>query len=195
VRVLPRTRRRRVRDYRNPSSPSVSAGQPLPSNCMVHVHAKPGLTEPVRHQARQQSGSGEGAGQDSMRSAHRHGRYGDNQDQCAKAPGVERRPGAILVPGCRDCCQAAGRGVSHADSCGRSVQRTDRDAVLDDVPTTPTDLKVTGWKPGWEPHGSTTFWFSGPERTTGRDEPEVTNGSERVRMPAQVSTDHKVSGV
>ena len=30
---------------------------------MAHVHAKTGLTEPVRHRARQQPGSGEGPGQ------------------------------------------------------------------------------------------------------------------------------------
>src|SRR5215472_5879331 len=49
---------------RNRSSPSVTAGQPLRYSCMVHVHANTGLTEPVRHRARQQSGSGEGTGQD-----------------------------------------------------------------------------------------------------------------------------------
>ena len=58
--VLPRTRRRRIRDSRDPSRPSVTAGQPPPGSCMVHVHAKTALTEPVRHQVWQRSGSREG---------------------------------------------------------------------------------------------------------------------------------------
>jgi hypothetical protein len=45
---LPRTRRRRSCDSRSPSSPPVTAGQPPPESCVVHVPAKMGLTEPVR---------------------------------------------------------------------------------------------------------------------------------------------------
>ena len=55
-------------DSRNPSSPSVTAGQPPRSGCLVHVHAKTALTEPVRHQVRQLSDSGEGSEDDSARS-------------------------------------------------------------------------------------------------------------------------------
>ena len=60
VGVLPRTRRRRICDSRNLSRPSVAAGQPHRESCVVHVHAKTALTEPVRHQVRQLSDSGEG---------------------------------------------------------------------------------------------------------------------------------------
>ena len=68
VGVLPRTRRRRICDSRNLSRPSVAAGQPHRKSCVVHVHAKTALTEPVRHQVRQLSGSGEGSGQGRARS-------------------------------------------------------------------------------------------------------------------------------
>ena len=46
----PRTRRRTICDSRNLSRPSVTAGQPHRESCVVHVHAKTALTEPVRHQ-------------------------------------------------------------------------------------------------------------------------------------------------
>jgi hypothetical protein len=42
----------------NPSRPSVIAGQPHPSSCVVHVHAKTTLTEPARPRSWQRSGAG-----------------------------------------------------------------------------------------------------------------------------------------
>src|ERR1019366_3667542 len=65
--VFPRTRRTGAYASRNLSSPSVTAGQPARQGCMVHVHAKTALTEPVRHPFWQLSGSGEGTGQGQAR--------------------------------------------------------------------------------------------------------------------------------
>ena len=42
----------------NPSRPSVTAGQPHPSSCLVNVHAKTALTEPARTRSWQLSGAG-----------------------------------------------------------------------------------------------------------------------------------------
>ena len=42
----------------NPSRPSVTAGQPRPSNCLVNVHAKTTLTEPARTRRWQLSEAG-----------------------------------------------------------------------------------------------------------------------------------------
>ena len=42
----------------NLSRPSVAAGQPHPSSCMVNVHAKTTLTEPARTRRRQLSEAG-----------------------------------------------------------------------------------------------------------------------------------------
>jgi len=132
-----RTRRRSIRDSRNPSSPSVTAGQPPPDSCMVHVHAKTSLTEPVRHRVWQRSGSGRGL-------------------------------------------------VSRGHVTGRSARGDEHQGVT--VPGA-----VCGWEPRWEPHGRTTFRFSRLTRTADAEAPEVTNGSERVRMPARVATDQKAS--
>ena len=53
-------------------------------------------------------------------------------------------------------------------------------------------MNATAWEPRWEPPGRTTLPESGLTRTAGRNEAEVTDCSERVRMPARVSTDQKV---
>lgn len=47
-----------VRADQNPSRPSVTAGQPHPSSCLVNVHAKTALTEPARTWSWQLSGAG-----------------------------------------------------------------------------------------------------------------------------------------
>jgi hypothetical protein len=49
--------------------------------------------------------------------------------------------------------------------------------------------RAAAWEPRWEPCGRTALRFSGPTRTAGRNAPEAAHCSERVRMPAQVSTD------
>ena len=85
---LPRTRRRSICASRNPSSPSVPAGQPLLWSCKVHVHAKTALTEPLRHQARQQSGSG-----------------GVWPGQGARLP-MKSSPRRMLIAGRRPACAA-----------------------------------------------------------------------------------------
>jgi hypothetical protein len=41
-------------------------GNPLRGSCIVHVHARTALTEPVRHRDRQQPGSGVWAGQSAV---------------------------------------------------------------------------------------------------------------------------------
>ena len=68
--ALPRTRRRNIRDCRNPSSPSVS-GQPRPESCTVHVHARTSLTEPSVTWFGSNRVRGEGSGQGNLRSRQR----------------------------------------------------------------------------------------------------------------------------
>lgn len=51
-----------------------------------------------------------------------------------------------------------------------------------------------GLEPGWEPHGRTTSQFSGLPWTADRNESEVTDWSERIRVPTRVSTDQKAGG-
>ena len=88
--VIPRTRRRSIRDPRNPSGPSPIAGQPPRSSCMVHAPAKTGRTEPVRHQVRQQPvrGGTRTGPQGGYRTGESSGR-GDN-GQGGRPPGVAR---------------------------------------------------------------------------------------------------------